>query len=202
MPVTYMVFLCFFSTAQLAPLSTIEAARDAIRRGRGQIGDLSLASVSRTWELPVGSKRILVLSTGNIEGGIAVFDEQGRRVDYASIGAPVGVELSDLDFDGTDELITDEVRGHGTGNLSRLFHIYHFDKAGTLHDVWSGDSLYYTPTEGPRRGYLKYEPSSAESPGYAIEHLVIDERTGKSVTRVMQLVDGVVRPVTSGRAGR
>jgi len=183
-----------------AQASTIEAARHALEKGEGTIGKIPLRGVRFHWDAAAGRYRVLVIA-GNLEGGIAVFDSNGKMVSSLPSAEPLSVQLVDLDFDGTAEIITDEVVGRGTGALHQAFHIYRLGATGTVADVWKGDSYLATPTEGPKRGYLRIDPTSSRTPGYAIRHLEVDEPTGRTRSEVLQLINGAVQvlPATARR---
>jgi hypothetical protein len=177
-------------------LPSLDVARDSLRQGRGTIGPLSLASVQAHWDVAIGSTRLLVLA-GNLDGAIIVFDESGKCLGVTSVHEPISLELADLDFDGRPEVITDELTGRGTGVLERLFNIYQVETKGTINRVWSGMSYSYAPNQ-ERRGYLRLRSrfeGPLAVPGYAVEHLVIDERTGGATTDVFQVANGVMRAV-------
>jgi len=177
-----------------AQSTTIDAARKALTKGEGSIGKIPLRGLRFHWDAEAGPYRVLVIA-GNLEGGVAVFDSSGKLTSSLATAEPLSVQLVDLDFDGTPELITDELVGRATGALHQMFHIYRLGGAGTVADVWKGESYLSTPTEGPKRGYLRIDPTLARTPGYAIQHLIVDDTTGRSRSEVFQLVGGAMRSV-------
>ena len=135
---------------------------------------------------------VLIFAT-SLEGGIVVFDQNDRAVAFKQTAEPISVQLVDLDFDKRPEIITDELAGRGTGLLHRVYHIYQLASDGRILDLWKGDSVFYSPTEQPRWGYLKVDRAQATHPGYSVEHVVMDEQAGRTTSEILQVVNGVVR---------
>jgi hypothetical protein len=154
-------------------LPQLQGAIDRFLKGEGQPSDLpfDISGFSRQWRIEPGGGRTVVVLSCNLNGYILLFSKEGALVSSAPIGESISVLVCDLDEDGTDELVLDEVKERGTGLLTREFHLYELSES-SAKDLWHGASfshLFHDEGEGKQfssstRGSLRCDPSGGGRP--------------------------------------
>jgi hypothetical protein len=174
-----------------------EAVRAWQSTGRTPPGlPIDLAGFNFLWQASPGDgSRVAAIS--KVHGGyLALFGEGGDLLDLRETGEIYySMLLCDLDQDSVAEVITDEVRGFGTGYLNREFRIYKrmsdsLVEAGTrtsysLRLVYEGEG---DPRPEIIRGYVRCDPGDGMQPmglAYIVEQA--DDGESPRVIRRSQL---------------
>jgi hypothetical protein len=154
-------------------LPQLQAAIDRFLKGEGRPSDLpfDISGFSHQWRIePSGGRTVIVLSC-NLNGYVLLFSKEGLLVSSVPTGETISIQVCDLDEDGTDEVVLDEVKERGTGLLTREFHLYELSDRGPK-DLWHGTSfshLFHDEGAGKQfssstRGSLRYDPSGGGRP--------------------------------------
>ena len=86
--------------------------------------DVDLAGYSFHREFSIGNGVRVIAISKNLAGGILVFDRQGSKFDAQHTGEIISIQILDMDGDGRDEMITEEVGNRSTSNFSTSFAVY------------------------------------------------------------------------------
>lgn len=178
-------------------LPQLEDAVDRFLKGEGQPPEfpIDLSGLSRQWRIEPGGGRSVVALSCNLNGYLLLFSKEGKLVSSVETGEATSIQVCDLDEDGTDELVLDEVTGRGTGLLTREFHLYQLSDRG-MKDLWHGTSYSYlyhdtgggSPFSSSTRGFLRCDPSGGGSPRARLNYTsMIENGKGKSERHEMSL---------------
>lgn len=165
--------------------SDLEAARSILdSRARGgndapvNLFGFSLAGYGSHREVTVGAGITVIAVSRNLGGELLAFSASGRLFGTVHTQEILSIQLADLDQDGVDELLTEEVETRGTGIFATTFDAYRVG-GPSIRRLWSGRAyeemdLPPAPRE-EREGFLRI--GIAERAGaYAPEliHAVFD----------------------------
>lgn len=161
---------------------------------------VDLAGFNFLWQASPGDgSRVAAIS--KVHGGyLALFGEAGDLLDLLETGEIYySVLLCDLDQDAVAEVITDEVKGFGTGYFDRDFHVYK-SSSDSLIELGTRTSyrsrMVYKPDGDPSpeiiRGYVRCDPGDGMQPkglAYVVEQT--DEgRSARVIGRSQLQVEG------------
>jgi hypothetical protein len=108
----------------------------------------------------------------------------------------ISAQIIDLDDDGVDERVTDEVDGRGTGVLERTFRIYRSSSSG-VDQIWQGASyLRQAPNEvhfTEKLGLVHFDRSGAGEPARLVHAILQD---GRWTTTTWQMLNGKLMRTT------
>lgn len=167
---------------------------------------VSLAGYNFHREILVGSRIRVIAVSKNLGGALLVFDAEGKLRDTCKTDEILAIQLVDLDHDGIDEIVTEEVWNRATGPFNTGFVVYRVVPA-PCRSVWHGEA--FLDMQGPgelerRAGYLR--PAFSTRAGvYATGRLLYsihDEVSGKWSTKEITLPDPSANPPKNTPAER
>lgn len=126
----------------------------------------------RSFELPVDESKKAILLVGPWDSILLVFNTAGKLIHQRQLPKVDSVQTLDLDSDGSQEILMDQVDGTGSGLLLKRYHLYSIADH-SIRDCWQGDSLvrFISPGAKPSAeeklafGFVKLEPARAGFPG-------------------------------------
>jgi len=176
------------------------ARRTLALRARGgedspsEVLGTSLAGYSFHREIEVGGGLTVVVISRNLTGNLLVFSTAGKLTAKGDTQEILSIELADLDQDGIDELLTEEVETRGAGMFASRFAVYKVLR-GAISFLWKGEA--YSEVDLPpapreeRIGFLRvgFAPRAGF---YAPElvHVVFDSRARVWTTETVVLRGG------------
>ncbi|NLH10785.1 MAG: hypothetical protein GX464_05480 [Holophagae bacterium] len=132
------------------PISDLDAVRQLLEaRAAGgvqapsEVVGVSLAGYNfhRLVEPGQGLRVVVISCTQGEGGGLLAFDRGGKLIAKRETGEIISIQLVDLDHDGVDELITEEVVNCSTGNFNTLFGVYRVS-GGTIKQLWTKEAAW------------------------------------------------------------
>ena len=103
-----------------------------------------------------------------------IFDSAGKLIAFRRTGNIKSTQMLDIDEDGQDEIITDEIDGTGTGIGRDGYHIYRLGN-NKLEQLWHGESYYLDAFPGQhveRQGFIRFMESGWGVPLTRLVHTV------------------------------
>jgi len=176
---------------------TLDGARKIIAaRESGEdvkaVGPIRLGGFNFTREIEISKNAKALIISCHLGGGIIVFDSTGQLVAFRRTGDIKSAQMFDIDQDGQDEIITDEVDGIGTGIGRDGYHIYRYSN-NKLEQLWHGESYYLDAYGGKyveRQGFIRFMESGWGVPCTRLIHIVCDINGKKCRQDVYVLRDG------------
>jgi hypothetical protein len=143
-------------------------------------------------ELTIDGMSRAVLLIGPWDSVLLTFDAAGNLKAHLALPEVDSSQALDLDSDGIQEILLDQVDGHGSGIHLKRYHLYSM-KGQSIRELWSGESfersISYASGPKPKEtlviGLVKFQPAGAGIPGRLFH--VIERRpqrkSGQSLER-------------------
>jgi hypothetical protein len=127
-------------------------------------------SIESSYFMPIESFTSGVLLVGPWNSLLLIFDSKGCLKTQLELPDLDSVQTLDIDSDGKQEILVDQVDGHGTGILFKKFHLYSA-RDQSIDELWSGLSFERVVNylSGPKPnlslavGLVKFEPGAVGS---------------------------------------
>jgi len=156
------------------------------------VGPIRLGGFNFTREIEIRKNAKALIISCHLGGGIIIFDSKGQLIAFRRTGDIKSTQLFDIDDDGQDEIITDEVDGIGTGIGRDSYHIYQYSN-NKLEQLWNGESYYLDNFLGEhteRQGFIRFMQSGWGAPCTRLIHIVCDINGKKCRQNIYVLRDG------------
>jgi len=185
------------NTGRLGTLTLPKARSILAARVEGsKLGTIPLDGYSFHRVIEIGGGITVLVVSCNLGGGIATFKADGANIVTRPTHEIVSTQIVDLDEDGVDELVTDEIDGRGTGVLERTFRIYRSTPSG-VDQIWQGESYSRRAADEvhltEKLGLLHFDHSGAGRPARMV-HAIIEN--GRSATSTWEVLNGQLRRTT------
>lgn len=200
MKVTFVILLVLTSTSCFTATLTLEDVHkiwaDHIEHGNidGSIGPIRLAGLDYCVDLDIGSGLKVVAISGNLHGGLLLFDHAGKMLSLVETPEIQEVRLFNPEEDPPTPLglVATEVDDIGTGVAEYNYHVYRV-MGGTLKEVWKG-LAYFLDGNGAkvqeRQGFIRFHPSGWGDSYLKLIHIVGPMQNGRFDQHVFVYKDG------------